>query len=129
MYLQDSFYKFLCPTLSCWFAFDEPFTCSDADVSKVFCEDTCEYAFMAASDYIYACFAGLPMGWSWALFFCQQAVVECTRNAFASLGWMPAFAADRSPPPPLTVGRAAAAIYVDNANIVGPDLPRSCYKL
>ena len=69
---------------------------------------------------IYPCFAGLPMGFSWALHFAQTANTEVTDRAEHSSP-APSPILDGEPFPSLANGENAAPIYVDNVNVVGTD--------
>ena len=68
---------------------------------------------------LYACFAGPPMGWSWALFFCQEAVANCGIRAQVKLGYGQLPLLDGYPSPQLSAHDAVTAPYVDNGNVIG----------
>eukprot|EP00972_Heterocapsa_arctica_P058442 8622218-Heterocapsa_arctica.AAC.1 len=65
---------------------------------------------------LWACFAGLPMGWSWALYFCHASLSQCCLRAQLSCGVPSSLVGDRGPPPPITRGSGVIAPYVDNGN-------------
>ena len=65
---------------------------------------------------------GLPMGWSWALFFCQKAMGarRQSRSArrHARLRWALG-GPDPTPAPGLGPGSPVAPVYLDNATLIG----------
>ena len=71
---------------------------------------------------LFACLSTLPMGWSWALFFCHsiltKAMVVAAQRTFNLMAEEASAQAvvDRRPSPVLGVGRPLLAPYVDNAN-------------
>ncbi len=64
------------------------------------------------------CMQVLPMGWSWALFFCQAAVAACMEVSGSPVT---SVVSDRSPPVVLSSGDVASAVYVDNFAAVSTD--------
>eukprot|EP00974_Lingulodinium_polyedra_P062580 6041755-Lingulodinium_polyedra.AAC.1 len=57
------------------------------------------------------------MGWTWALFFANEAV---TYQVSLAPGAYPGDAMrERSPPPRLSQGRAVVGTYVDNVQVIG----------
>eukprot|EP00972_Heterocapsa_arctica_P006345 931406-Heterocapsa_arctica.AAC.1 len=61
------------------------------------------------------------MGWSWALYFCNESLSHCCREAQESLGLDPRLVCDLAPPPRLRSGGAVCAPYVNNGNVLGVD--------
>eukprot|EP00973_Karenia_brevis_P009435 1273511-Karenia_brevis.AAC.1 len=41
---------------------------------------------VAPTDMVWACFGGLSMGWSWALYFCHEALSSACRQSLVSVG-------------------------------------------
>ena len=72
--LQDGFYQFAAESVSSWFCLGERFTAKEAGVSQVYNESTMEMEAVRPDQLLWACVRGLPMGWSWALYFCQSVV-------------------------------------------------------
>lgn len=117
--LLDSFYQFLAPTMSSYFCLDEVFTAADTGVTEVFYEATGEMQSVDDAQPLWACFAGLPMGWSWALYYARESLRQCSLRAFARLGAEPQLVVDGGPPPRATWAAGYIAPYADNGNVVG----------
>ncbi len=69
-------------------------------------------------DLLGACFAGLPMGWSWRPYFCHEALTACCRRAMLAVQPSASLLADRSPAPMLSATSGFCAPYVDNGSVV-----------
>ena len=116
--LADGYYQFKVPEVSSWFGLGLQRTARQAGVSAVFCEERrCEVP-VHPDDMLWACFAGLPMGWSWGLYFCHAALSECCLRAMRTTQPTPHMLADRAPAPRLTKSSGFCAPYVDNGNVV-----------
>jgi hypothetical protein len=59
------------------------------------------------------------MGWSWALYFCQSAMSSCVARALGGGGLCGSLVLDATPSPSIGVGSPVAAVYVDNATVIG----------
>ena len=100
--------------------------------SSVFDEDTESWVPVSADTLVYPVLAGLAMGWSWALYFCQ-AMMEAVVGSPPS--GLPLIREREVPPAPLP-GRAVGAVYAENLNVFGASLAdtanahtRACSKL
>ncbi len=92
---------------------------TEAGVTTVFDELLGTEVPVDPQEMLFACFAGLPRGWSWALFLCQEAVANCGIIVQQRLGLGPLPLLDGFPSPMLTSRRAVTAPYVDNGDILG----------
>lgn len=99
-------------------------------VSEVYDEHSESMVAVHPDDTLYFVLEALPMGWTWALFFCQDALedaiingLECDSATGPGLqGTMPPLGGliqDGRPCPVPGAGRPAAAAYVDNMTIIG----------
>ena len=79
--LQDGYYQFALPQLSSWFALGETFLASEVGVSEIFDDDLNDMRAVDPDERLWACFAGLPLYWSCALYMCHSALEECGRRA------------------------------------------------
>jgi len=116
--LQDGFYQFLVPELSSWFSFGVTCTAAEAGVSSVYCDEEKKEVPIDGSEHVWACFAGLPMGWSWALYVCHSALEACGRRSLQRLGMPPTCLGDRVPCPLFCRKLGLIAPYVDNGNVI-----------
>lgn len=120
--LRQGFYQILWPVIASWFAFDyvEPISAYGRD--EVFDEDTGQYIRVAGDTQVYACFQGLPMGWSWSLHFANCIMEAALRVGVArSLSVRPEdvrLITEGSPGGSLQPGEVAVSSYVDNGNII-----------
>eukprot|EP00959_Pyramimonas_sp_CCMP1952_P094654 1979996-Pyramimonas_sp.AAC.1 len=104
--------------MASWFALGYHVSASEVGVTEELDEQTGELVPVAATAQVEACFRGMPMGWSWALYFCHDALSECGRRAQLSLGLPADVVGDRQEAPVLHPHTARVAPYVDNGNVV-----------
>ena len=76
-----------------WFAFDFPEKAKDAGVSRVW--ENGHWVDVAPDDWVYNCFAAIPMGWSWAMWIVQSIVSGVLRSVM--LPGEPDLVEDRRP--------------------------------
>ena len=89
---------------------------------QVFDPDSGEWVAVRPDTLVYFTFCGLPLGWIWALMFCQSVMTRAVSTALSSINRFGGFLiADRCPGPLLDRGRFLGAVYVDNATIIGVD--------
>ena len=73
---------------------------------------------IADSTMLSACFGGLAMGWSWALFLCHDVLTLKMSRAMEELGWLARMAGAVDAPSRISRLVPACAPYVDTANII-----------
>ena len=116
--LQDGYYQFEVAELSSWFSLGVTYTAMEAGVQEVWSDENRTMEPVDGSEHLWACFAGLPMGWSWALYFCHSACQSACERALARCGLPAVSLGDWTPAPFLATHSAVVAPYVDNANVV-----------
>lgn len=117
--LVDSFYQFEDEDLSPWFGCPWPETASTWGVTHIAEAAGAPPTPVQKNDYLYFCFKGMPMGWTWALHFCQQAMQSAVARALPpSEDGFGGVILDGSPPPRVRRGAPVAGVYVDNALII-----------
>lgn len=122
--LTDVFYQFYSEKLASWFSLD--FVASPADIMQITGRPFDEYYSDAHHGLVkadpkasnVACFRGLPMGWSWSLFFGNDMVSNCMYDALVGSGLRPTLVSDRARPVIGSRARAFAAPYVDTADLI-----------
>ena len=125
--LVDSFYQMKYEQVSGYFCFDCPVRAGDFSISSVWCDDAGCHVDVGPDDMIWPAFAGLPMGWTWALHFCHSVLSsamvtsECLRTGRCRDEVEMTVLHDKRPPPPLRPNAPILAPYVDNANIIAWD--------
>lgn len=116
--LKDGFYQFAVESVASWLALGETIVASEHDVRSVYSDRSGLHKRLEPSERLHVVFAGLPMGWSWALAMCQSALEECCRRAQARVGLGRDLLGDRRPAPVLHRASAVTGPYVDNAKVV-----------
>ena len=118
----DCFYNFTVPELASWFGFTDQF--STAELAEMGCLpstiwDDAKGAETRVEDgeLLYPCMCAVCMGWSWALYFANEAVTYRVQRALPD-------GADKvmremQPAPTIEPGRCVAGVYVDNVQVVG----------
>ena len=117
--LLDGFYQFKNIDLASWFCLGESFSALEAGVTQVYDEELREWQDVAPDCQLWACFGGLAMGWSWALYFCHEALSECGRRAQIRCGGPADVVMDWTPAPPISWDIGVVGPYVDNGNVLG----------
>ncbi|CAE7329096.1 unnamed protein product, partial [Symbiodinium sp. CCMP2456] len=76
----DCFYNFAIPELTAWFCTEDAFTREelkeelDIDVGAVYDDDYQKEIPLQPGEKVFCAFKGVPMGWSWALYFANEIV-------------------------------------------------------
>ncbi|CAK0817446.1 unnamed protein product, partial [Prorocentrum cordatum] len=69
---------------------------------------------------LYPCMRAMCMGWSWALYFAQEAVSAMTERALRSPSLpTPAMVGEHLPAPDLRESKVMGSVYVDNITVFG----------
>ena len=114
----NCFYKWTVPELASWLALDkdgqttEDWICDGFLVDSIYDNDLGLNVQPRPDDILYPCIVGASMGWSWSLFFANEAVafkVAKTRDVAGSDTLR-----ERAPAPLLAPGRAITDTLVDN---------------
>eukprot|EP00971_Amphidinium_carterae_P349411 6491006-Amphidinium_carterae.1 len=113
--LKDAFHQFRVRHLGCWFTF-LTVAAGELGVTTAWDDDNQREVVVEPDTVVHACYDGLPMGWSWALYTCHEIIKEVVVSAPGSaLRWC----LDKGGRMELRPGEVAAAPYVDNINILG----------
>ena len=127
--LRDSFYQFSCRRLSSWFACPWPERADTWEVNEVYDEDTNTMVPVDPGEPLYFVFEGLPMGWSWALYFCEHAMeLAISRAVPMDSRCLGGLSVDRTPAPGLGPGSPIASVYVDNGTLIGMTLKDTIWR-
>ena len=132
--VNDCFYRFAVPELSHFFAINHPLTAQqwkDLGVcsERVFDPDAGCNVKTHSEQLLYPCFQAVPMGWSWALFLCNEAVVSI---ASKHAGWCDGLIREKRVVPQLDEHRTLLGVYVDNITVLGrteDDVNERCKSL
>ena len=80
--LRDGFYQMEVHRIASWFGIEERFLAKDRCVSECWCDDDQQRVRLLKPDEpVFVVAEALCMGWSWALFFCNEVVAECAAEA------------------------------------------------
>lgn len=118
----DCFYNYRIPELGSWFGFDDPLPRSEWEamgcrVGAIYSDDDGQYHEPAADCILYPCMEGMSMGWSWALYFANEATAYRVAKT-GSAGGRDAMR-EREPAPLLWPGECVTGTYVDNVQVIG----------
>ena len=119
--VADCFYRFSLPQLAHYFCINHPLTAEEwaalgVSAREVFDPDAGHAVRVEPSQLLWPCFNVVPMGWSWALFLCNEAVVSIARKASP---WVDGILREKKVSPQLTEFRTVLGVYVDNITIIG----------
>ena len=117
-------YQFYSDRLASWFATD--FTAKRTEIEEItgapldtiWDDDLGAFERPDSEEPLFGCFRGLPMGWSWSLFFGHDFISSCLERELTKLQLPPRLLGDRQAPPIVTRFMPVMAPYVDNANII-----------
>ena len=136
--VDDCFYQFLVTPLASWFGIglpltDLPLTAYEwrqhgVDIRFVYSDATGRLETVNGSTRLYPCVGAMSVGWSWALFFANEAVSHYVR---LSQPGPVCELRERLPVPQLSQHRTVTSTYVDNISILGRsslDVSRHCGK-
>lgn len=115
------FYNYWIPELASWFGFDDPMTRADweADgfrIGAIYDDESGAFAEPELDRLLYPCMEGMWMGWSWGLFFANEATAfrvaqTGTENGLDAMR-------ERQPTPDVRPGVCITGTYVDNVQII-----------
>ena len=119
--VNDAFYNFSIPELTHYFAFNQPLeagTWAKLGVSAEYVYDPEKRCAVKVdpTTVLFPCVQAVPMGWSWALFLCNEAVLNICRSLSP---WTDGVFRERKQTPQLGDFRTSLGVYVDNITIVG----------
>ena len=120
--LKDSFYLFIFYALSGLFCFEHAFSAGELGVDR-YIDDHGQWQPCDPLTTLWVALCTLPMGWSWALYFCHHICTRGLLRAAACFGLAEESAQQLlvlagRPGPRVAPGRPALAPYVDNFNAV-----------
>lgn len=131
--LRDSFYQFSVPRLASWFCAPQAEKASVWGVTEVYDEDL--DACVHDDTPLFFAVQAMPMGWAWALYFCQSIMSDVVADGLQEArrrseargrgprgdvylaGRVGGLLRDGEVCPLLARGCAVASVYVDNANM------------
>ena len=119
----DAFYNFSIPELTHYFAFNHPMTAAEWQQlgvcdGMVYDPGLRNVVAVGEGEILFPCIEAVPMGWSWALFLCNEAVVSIARSLSP---WPEGVFRERKPTPQFDEFRTSLGVYVDNMTVLGAD--------
>ena len=120
--VADCFWNFTIDSLADWFGIDEAKSVGELkemgiDVREIWCPVAQGMIPTTPDMILFPCIRGMCMGWSWSLYFANEAVAEMV--ARARDGQKDQFIRERCPAPRITPSRPIAGVYVDNITLIG----------
>ena len=119
--VDDCFYRFGLPELSHYFAINHPLQAQEwraagLEVGRIFNPETTTTFKPSDEQLLFPCFQVVPMGWTWALWLCNEAVLSIARSLSP---WNDGILRERKPTPQLDNCRTIVGVYVDNITVIG----------
>ncbi|CAK0889596.1 unnamed protein product [Prorocentrum cordatum] len=118
----DCFYNFTIPELASWFGFADQF--GTHELTEMGCLpdsiwDDAEGAETKVEDgeLLYPCMRAVCMGWSWALYFANEAVTYRVQRALPD--GAEKVMREMQLAPTIEPGKCAAGVHVDNVQVIG----------
>lgn len=113
--LKDGFHQFLNPQVAPWFSFGlRGLTAGELGVAEMIDENGHRVP-VDAGRHVWAAYGGMAMGWSWALWVCNETLMHTMGEVMQPEdGWI----LDKGSAPDVRNG-VGLAPYFDNANFVG----------
>ena len=118
----DCFYNFVVEELASWFSLDEWKTAREwrelgFAIDSIFDDESSSRFDPDPDTLISPCFAGICMGWSWALYFANEIVNHQVLISNPEL--RSSVLRDRAPVPGIFPERPVTGVYIDNVQCVG----------
>ena len=108
--------------MASWFACEWPETAETWGADRVWDDDLEQYTEVRPGEWLYWVFEGMPMGWSWALYFCQATLESAAEKATPGTpDGHGGLCHDGGIAPIVSKGHPVSAIYVDNVLVAGID--------
>ncbi len=118
----DCFYNFCLPVACSWFSTGDVTDRSELrqwgiEIGEIYDETLDQETPLLEGEPVYICFAGVPMGWSWALHIAQEIVsYQCQLAVGGASNEM---VRDKHLAPSIMPARAPMGVYVDNVHTFG----------
>ena len=134
--LVDSFYQFAFEEVASFFCLDHPLQAKELSISEVYDDDLGRFDATHPDEWLFPAFRVMPMGWSWSLWLCQNALVDAMVASEVARTGQPRpdvearVLVDHRPAPLLAPGKPILAPYVDNGIIIAwsPDESRDANR-
>jgi len=79
--LTDGYYRVLVPTTCSYFCLGGSCSAAELGITGVICEDAGQTVPVSSDTPLLRCFAGLPVDWAEALFFCHEPLSQASLAA------------------------------------------------
>jgi len=118
----DCFYNFAIKEACSWFSTGDIMTTDEMEefgmkIQEIYDDDLGRETVISTGEKLFVCFGGMPMGWSWALYFAQEIICE---QCLKACDETPArLIRDKHPSPLVEPGHPALGVYVDNVHAFG----------
>ena len=118
----DCFYNFIIKEACSWFSTGDVVNTEEMKQlgiyqDVIYDDELGRDTLVIPGESLFICFGGMPMGWSWALYFAQEIISEQCRIACGA--GSDELIKDKSVAPPILPGKAPIGVYVDNVHTFG----------
>ncbi len=132
--VSDCFYRFSLDELAHYFGINHPLEAKQwkhlgVDCTSVFDPVVGHYVTTTDDQILFPCFKVVPMGWSWALFLANEAVLNIASRGSV---WAEGILREKKVTPQLDEYRSLLGVYVDNITVIGrcpQDVSERCQDL
>eukprot|EP00438_Fugacium_kawagutii_P034634 Skav232689 [mRNA] locus=scaffold2892:36534:39881:+ [translate_table: standard] len=119
--VADCFYRFSFVQLAHYFAINHPLTKAEwsslgIDVSTLYDPGSGDNVCYPSDAVLYPCFRVVPMGWNWALWLCNEAVLSIAQS---NQPWIDGVLREKKEAPDFEAFKTILGVYVDNITILG----------
>ena len=112
--VDDCFYQFRNLELASWFGIDELLRPWDFGVYTAYDDELGGFAPIGSDELLFPVFEAVPMGWTWALHLCNEAIAKLAEAAVGGTDQDTRLLREKCCPPQLAPGKPVVAVYVDN---------------
>merc|ERR1712086_290612 len=115
--LQDGFYQMAVPRLASWFGIRDAFRADELGLSSIWSDELERVVPIEPHTLVYPVMEAMVMGWSWALFFCNEVCADAALEVGDVFGGL---ARQKQPVPHLSCESAVCSVYADNFVALAP---------
>ena len=79
--VKDAFFQSQIKEMACWFGLDVTIIAADWGITSVYDDETKRNVPVSPHERLQLCVEAMSMGWTWALYFCNEGTSACIRDS------------------------------------------------